>query len=72
MRVLCRNFLPFEDCLLIQVMSPCCCPPPLPPIPPPPPHPPRQVISVEPPAFMDLTVVETPPGVKGNTASGSE
>jgi elongation factor P len=29
-----------------------------------------KVISVEPPAFMDLTVVETPPGVKGNTASG--
>lgn len=29
-----------------------------------------KVISVEPPAFMDLLVTETPPGVKGNTASG--
>ena len=29
-----------------------------------------KVISVEPPSFMDLLVTETPPGVKGNTASG--
>ncbi|GBF87327.1 elongation factor P [Raphidocelis subcapitata] len=29
-----------------------------------------KVISVEPPAFMELLVTETPPGVKGNTASG--
>lgn len=29
-----------------------------------------KVISVEPPAFMDLLVTEAPPGVKGNTASG--
>lgn len=32
----------------------------------------KQVISVEPPAFMDLMVVDAPPGVKGNTASGGE
>lgn len=30
------------------------------------------MISVEPPAFMDLQVVDTPPGVKGNTASGGK
>lgn len=29
-----------------------------------------QVISVEPPNFVELEVVDTPPGVKGNTASG--
>ncbi|WIA11785.1 hypothetical protein OEZ85_011878 [Tetradesmus obliquus] len=29
-----------------------------------------KVISVEPPNFVDLLVVDTPPGVKGNTASG--
>lgn len=29
-----------------------------------------KVISVEPPAFMELLVTEAPPGVKGNTASG--
>ena len=29
-----------------------------------------KVISVEPPSFMDLVVTDTPPGVKGNTASG--
>lgn len=29
-----------------------------------------QVISVEPPNFVDLEVTDTPPGVKGNTASG--
>ncbi|KIY99221.1 Elongation factor P 2 [Monoraphidium neglectum] len=29
-----------------------------------------KVISVEPPAFMDLLVTDAPPGVKGNTASG--
>jgi hypothetical protein len=29
-----------------------------------------QVISVEPPNFVELEVVDAPPGVKGNTASG--
>ncbi|KAL6746528.1 organellar elongation factor P [Haematococcus lacustris] len=29
-----------------------------------------KVLSVEPPSFIDLEVVECPPGVKGNTASG--
>jgi hypothetical protein len=29
-----------------------------------------QVISVEPPNFVELEVTEAPPGVKGNTASG--
>jgi hypothetical protein len=29
-----------------------------------------QVISVEPPNFVELEVTDTPPGVKGNTASG--
>jgi Elongation factor P, C-terminal/Elongation factor P (EF-P) OB domain len=29
-----------------------------------------KVISVEPPNFVELEVVDTPPGVKGNTASG--
>jgi hypothetical protein len=31
-----------------------------------------QVISVEPPNFVELEVVDTPPGVKGNTASGEQ
>ncbi|GAX81425.1 hypothetical protein CEUSTIGMA_g8855.t1 [Chlamydomonas eustigma] len=30
-----------------------------------------KVVSVDPPAFVDLEVVECPPGVKGNTASGA-
>eukprot|EP00199_Chlamydomonas_sp_CCMP681_P005680 CAMPEP_0119109062 /NCGR_PEP_ID=MMETSP1180-20130426/17060_1 /TAXON_ID=3052 ORGANISM="Chlamydomonas cf sp, Strain CCMP681" /NCGR_SAMPLE_ID=MMETSP1180 /ASSEMBLY_ACC=CAM_ASM_000741 /LENGTH=229 /DNA_ID=CAMNT_0007094771 /DNA_START=11 /DNA_END=700 /DNA_ORIENTATION=- len=29
-----------------------------------------KVLSVDPPSFVDLTVVECPPNVKGNTASG--
>lgn len=29
-----------------------------------------QVISVEPPNFVELEVTDAPPGVKGNTASG--
>jgi len=31
-----------------------------------------KVISVEPPSFVELLVVSTPPGIKGNTASGGE
>lgn len=31
----------------------------------------RQVISVEPPNFVELLITDTPPGVKGNTASGA-
>lgn len=30
-----------------------------------------KVIAVEPPSFVDLVITDTPPGVKGNTASGS-
>jgi hypothetical protein len=31
-----------------------------------------KVVSVEPPNFVELTVVDCPPNVKGNTASGGE